>query len=300
MEVQFKCGNCDVPEPNILGIVQRFDSCSSCGFNRYCSKECQTKHWKKVHKNFCSKIPKTSKTEMNLIAATQTKLINHIRNSPHARNWLTKSRKKAKQSKNKKGIYLLSYPSVEDAIKALDTPITGMGWVDVAEINREGLYYGLRGAVDAGCSTHTFTVAMCISQSGFVACVIDLYRAQVQTQNPFDPTFHRDDVLLEYKNVFIHRAVMDENDGRKIAAKFIKSGIQAMGLRTPKSIKKGLDEYVKENKLYHAHVIGDEIVFVFVCRPILDGTFQPVDFFCEYLDQVMDECESIKRSVVFM
>ena len=43
MEVQFKCGNCDVPEPNILGIVQRFDSCSSCGFNRYCSKECQTR-----------------------------------------------------------------------------------------------------------------------------------------------------------------------------------------------------------------------------------------------------------------
>ena len=109
MEVQFKCGNCDVPEPNILGIVQRFDSCSSCGFNRYCSKECQTKHWKKVHKNFCSKIPKASKTEMNLIAATQTKLINHIRNSPHARTWLSKSRKKAKQSKNKKGIYLLSY-----------------------------------------------------------------------------------------------------------------------------------------------------------------------------------------------
>ena len=143
---------------------------------------------------------------------------------------------------------------MEDAIKALDTPITGMGWVDVAEINREGLYYGLRGAVDAGCSTHTFTVAMCISQSGFVACVIDLYRAQVQTQNPFDPTFHRDDVLLEYKNVFTHRAVMDENDGRKIAAKFIKSGIQAMGLRTPKSIMKGLASSTSKKPISRSQV----------------------------------------------
>ncbi len=55
MAVSFDCANCNQPEPILMGVVQQFNSCSGCGFKRYCSIECQKNHWKD-HKKQCSKI----------------------------------------------------------------------------------------------------------------------------------------------------------------------------------------------------------------------------------------------------
>jgi len=52
-------------------------SCSKCKKQKYCSKECQTKHWK-VHKLHC-KSPATSLPQKAQFKITET---NHSRNTP--------------------------------------------------------------------------------------------------------------------------------------------------------------------------------------------------------------------------
>jgi hypothetical protein len=43
------CANCH-------DVKCKLQKCSQCGVVKYCSKECQTKHWKAVHKAQCTKV----------------------------------------------------------------------------------------------------------------------------------------------------------------------------------------------------------------------------------------------------
>lgn len=48
----FKCGNYEECKQHEVSPNQ-FSKCKNCGWVRYCSKECQEKHWESTHKNHC-------------------------------------------------------------------------------------------------------------------------------------------------------------------------------------------------------------------------------------------------------
>lgn len=51
MTSKFGCSNCGK-------MNAKLNSCSACCIVKYCSKECQKEHWKKVHKEQCTKLHK--------------------------------------------------------------------------------------------------------------------------------------------------------------------------------------------------------------------------------------------------
>ena len=65
-----QCANCSSykwPQPENIDSNKR---CARCKILHYCSKECQTEHWLKVHKNHCkylsgSKVLKESSHDPN-------------------------------------------------------------------------------------------------------------------------------------------------------------------------------------------------------------------------------------------
>ena len=56
-----RSGKCCAYCKNAPGAKEKFNACSNCLMYRYCSKECQKKHWKTGHKEECLKGKETAK-----------------------------------------------------------------------------------------------------------------------------------------------------------------------------------------------------------------------------------------------
>jgi hypothetical protein len=54
--VKLCCNNHGCSSMGKLGELQLGQGCSSCKAAKYCSRECQTAHWKMGHKSVCKRI----------------------------------------------------------------------------------------------------------------------------------------------------------------------------------------------------------------------------------------------------
>jgi hypothetical protein len=87
------CNNCSTKET----VSGEFNICSVCKLVRYCSRNCQKKHWDE-HKTLCTAIKNLyTSTERGLgDSADENVFISHL--TPSERNTVAKSRRKVSRS----------------------------------------------------------------------------------------------------------------------------------------------------------------------------------------------------------
>ena len=112
------CGNCEREEG-----PEKFKQCARCNTIRYCSKECQSKHWK-IHKTACRQIT----TELvPTTAATQA-------SSPSSQVDAT-----SQEPKEKRSIYELMKSIWHGKVNFLDIDCEPSLWNEKGELNTKGM-----------------------------------------------------------------------------------------------------------------------------------------------------------------
>ena len=284
-DAEFRCGNCHVRQPTILGVVQHFDSCGKCGCKRYCSLECQVDHWKNGgHKEACSAVIAQSQKKINRAMKLVPKIISFISEKVRVKGWHAVSTNRMKQT-CKRGLICVFFNTVDEAEAAARTSsVKGGIWTPEDIDWLSAIQKATIRAYNPECE---FVVSVEIDDC---TCVTGIINVNVKltdiSQNPFSDISGKH-VILSTDDVAV--GLVGEAARKKVAV-FVKNCFKSMGVyRTPPETKERLHAYVKDEIECYDCVIHDGTAFVFA----LGINYQ------EFCDQkVPSMCQRYRKVVV--
>ena len=285
MNCGFKCGNCHVIQPVILGVVQHFDSCGKCGCERYCSRECQVDHWKNGgHKEECSTFDPQSQKKLNRETDLHEKILMSIGDPARVKSWLALSTKKMKQT-GKRGLFCVYFDTADEAETALATSsikggiwvYEGVEWLSTIQTANIRMYN----------PEHEFVVSSDIDGGACVTAIINVNKKLTDiSHNPFNDGHPSNRVMLLMDDV---AGDLTGKAARKKIADFVKNCFKAMGIyRTPPDKKEKLEAYVKDHIECYDCMLHNDTAFVFALgRKYQEFCDQKVFLLCQTFRRVI-------------